>query len=299
MKRIGVLCALFLIGVSAIVMARVPRAPSALEIQQEIFAQKHEVASMRTAIPKDSTLRGFYIVVDPGHGDNDPGAIRTLVLEGNKKISIAESAITFDLARRLVWNLARHGASGVYKTLEDPPYSTRNDSYAFWHPCAPPPHMMDLKVLLPSSPYARTDLERILSCRTEVVNQKVRRFGRRHVLFVSVHVDSTAPLTRGIRVYSFYGTHSYLSTSIAYVAKQNKMARVKRRGYEEIIFHSSMKRGYMVIDPRFNRAEDCVLVETGNMRNNIDLHFLSTAQGRERVAEIISEGFIRYCKTQK
>lgn len=266
----------------------------------EIERQKAAVETLRKTVPKDTTLAGYYFVLDPGHGDNDPGAIRTSKRKDGTLYHASESILTIDMARRLAWYLKMRGASGVYMTLgPNEIINADNDQYTYWEPSNPPPILKELKTLLPASRHAYWPLEIALTPRTEVVNQKVRTYGRKKVIFISIHVDSTNPSVRGMRVYSYYGVRTILGEHIAKNAKNKGIARTKKVGPVEISFFSTMYAGFIVMNPQFNSAGEKILIETTNIRNNNDFKKLCTAEGRESVVHVIGEGIILYCQAQK
>jgi len=69
-------------------------------------------------------LKGITIVIDPGHGGKDPGAIATFNLNG-KKNYIVEDEYAYDTAVRLYELLKRNGAD-VYMTILSPDHLARN-----------------------------------------------------------------------------------------------------------------------------------------------------------------------------
>ncbi len=269
-------------------------------IPNEIDRQKTAVSSLRNTVSKDNSLAGYYFVLDPGHGDNDPGAIRTDKQKDGSLRHVSESVLNIDITRRLAWYLKMRGASGVYVTLgPDEIINAENDQYTYWEPVNPPPILKELKTLLPASRYAYWPLEIALTPRTEVANQKIRTYGRKKVIFISIHVDSTNPSVRGMRVYSYYGVQTVLGEHIARNAKKKGVARTKKIGSTKITFFSTMHAGFIVMNPLFNLAGEKILIETANIRNDSDFKKLCTADGRESIAHTIGEGIILYRKAQK
>jgi len=265
----------------------------------EIERQKTAVEALRNTVPKDNALAGYYFVLDPGHGDDDPGAMRGVKQKYGTIRYVSESALTLDMTRRLAWYLKTRGASGVYVTLgPNEIINTENDQYTYWGASNPPPVLKELKVLLPASRFAYWPLEIALTPRTEVTNQKVKKYGRKKIIFISIHVDSTNPSIRGMRVYSYYGVRSILGEHIAKNAKKKGIARTKKIGPTEIAFFSTMHAGFIVMNPLFNSAIEKILIETTNIRNNNDFKKLCTAEGRESIVHTIGDGIVIYCKTQ-
>jgi|GEM_PF-5526855 len=265
-----------------------------------IERQKIAVEILRNTVPKDNALSGYYFVLDPGHGDNDPGAMREIKQKDGTIRYISESTLTLDMIRRLAWYLKTRGASGIYITLGPGEIvNAENDQYTYWELLNPPPILKELKTLLPASRHAYWPLEIALTPRTEVANQKVKKYGRKKVIFISIHVDSTNPSIRGMRVYSYYGVRTILGEHIAKNAKKKGIARTKKIGPTEIAFFSTMHAGFIVMNPLFNSAIEKILIETTNIRNDSDFKKLCAAEGRESIVHIIGEGIVLHRKSQK
>lgn len=266
----------------------------------EIERQKIAVEALRNTIPKDTVLAGYYFVLDPGHGDSDPGAIRTSKQKDGTLRHVSESALTLDMTRRLAWYLKTRGASGVYITLgPNEIINAENDQYTYWEPVNPPPILKELKTILAPSRYAYWPVEVALTPRTEVANQKMRTYGRKNVIFISIHVDSTNKDVKGMRTYHYYGTSSPLGHYIAVAAQKRGVARTLTKDKKEIDHFPTMQAGFVVIDPRFIYTKEKILIETTNIRNDSDFKKLCTAEGRESIAHTIGEGIILYRKAQK
>ncbi len=291
--------ACFLILLTSVVLSGCRRTDTQVTIT-EIERQKTAVETLRNTVPQDTALTGYYFVLDPGHGDNDPGAIRTDKQKNGVLRHVSESALNIDITRRLAWYLKVRGASGVYITLgPDEIINAENDQYTYWEPSNPPSILKELKTLLPASRYAYWPLEMALTPRTEVANQKIRTYGRKNVIFISIHVDSTNKDVKGMRTYRYYGTTSALGHYIAIAAQKRGVARTLTKDKKEIDHFPTMQAGFVVIDPRFIYTKEKILIETTNIRNDSDFKKLCTAEGRESIAHTIGDGIILYRKAQK
>lgn len=69
-------------------------------------------------------LSGWTVIIDPGHGGKDPGAIATVTLDGQTKY-IVEDEYAYDTAVRLFELLKRNGAE-AYMTILSPDHVARN-----------------------------------------------------------------------------------------------------------------------------------------------------------------------------
>jgi N-acetylmuramoyl-L-alanine amidase len=71
------------------------------------------------------TLKGYSIVLDPGHGGDDPGAI--VMHHGNNRVSyLVEDEYNYDMALRIYALLKRHGAK-VFLTVLAPNHLIRDN----------------------------------------------------------------------------------------------------------------------------------------------------------------------------
>lgn len=270
------------------------------EIKTEINRQIEKVNQLRSLIKEDKSLRGWYFVINPGHGDNDPGTVRTKHRIDGTEVLYGESVITLDIARRLGWYLKQHGASGVYFTLGPSKVVAldANDEYSFWHQAMPPQLVMHLRTLLPAHPDAFTEDIKALSARSQVANQKVRKYGKDRVIYISIHVDSLSSKIGGMSFYQARGGRSKLIFTLKEVATQKGLVRTKE-GHKGS-YLAIVEQDFVEIIPKFNHASEALLIEVGNINNGDfdhgDFLRLITAQGREEIAQIIGLGLVKYCE---
>lgn len=273
---------------------------SEVEIAQEVLRQMNAVALLRSNVPADKAFQGWHFVISPGHGDKEPGAIRTEYHVDGSEVLYGESVMTLDIARRLGWYLKRRGASGVYFNLGPPEIVNLNaqDEYAFWHPAKPPLLLMTLKTLLPAHPSAYTDDMMALSARSQVANQKVKTYGSERVIYISVHIDSVSSKISGMSFYQARGGKSKLILTLKEVAVQKGLVRVKE-GHKGS-YLAIQEQNFLEITPEFNNAGEALLIETGNIHNGDftkgDFKRLIAAQGREEIAQVIGLGLQKYCE---
>lgn len=271
-----------------------------ISIDEEIARQKEKVDQWRQAVPSDKLFEGWYFVIDPGHGDKHLGAWRQVMI-GTERKEYHESTFTFDIARRLGWYLRRRGASGIFFTVgpEERFHPDRVDEYSYWHPSFPPPAVDDLITLLPPSPYARGTTQKALSARTEVCNQKVQRFGRDRVIFISIHVDAITynRMVRGMAFYCSPDGSKRLAEHLVVAAEAAD--KIIRDESSDSTYHAPIRRcSYIVIRSFFNQAKERVLVETANIYNDNDFYHLKRGDGREEIAHILGIGIAGYVREQ-
>ncbi len=302
MKKLflGLIVILFVAVVQGFVLAAASyQEPSQEEIDEAIARQQILVFERRLAVPKDKIFAGWHFVIDVGHGDNDPGAVR-VVQKGQKKLVYAESMFTLDIARRLGWYLRQRGDSGVYFTLGPTNLVAIDaiDNYSYWHWANPPPPVLGLKPLLPARPDAPFGDEAILTTRTELGQQKVRAYGERKVIFLSIHVDSASPDVGGISFYTAREGKSQLIFSLKEGAVKADLVR-KRKG-QIISYFPINKENFVVIQKKYNDAREAILIETANIRNGNfkegDFAKLISATGREQIAQAVGLGLAMFCQ---
>ena len=74
-------------------------------------------------------LEGWHLIIDPGHGGLDPGAIVSVVDGNGNPIIVTEDEYVYDIALRLYRLLIRHGAS-VKMTIIAPDHHIRDGESA-------------------------------------------------------------------------------------------------------------------------------------------------------------------------
>ena len=72
-------------------------------------------------------LKGWHIVLDPGHGGLDPGAIAQTIDGNGDKLFVAEDEYVFDIALRIYVLLRLHGAE-VTMTMLSPNHLIRHNT---------------------------------------------------------------------------------------------------------------------------------------------------------------------------
>jgi len=180
---------------------RPPNDPARIQIESD----QREIVKLPPVAPKKS-LDGILVVLDPGHGGTDPGAI-----VGN----IHEDEYTYDIACRIRELLLREGAE-VISTVWDSKQrykpsnrkSIRPDRNEFINVSPKKIKMDNKRVSLPLRFYKAN----------AVYDDFVRKGGRReNVVFTSLHIDSLHPSMYGAmayypRVYNSRGGSTFFKT---------------------------------------------------------------------------------------
>jgi LysM repeat protein len=77
--------------------------------------------------PLSNALEGYNIVLDPGHGGLDPGALATVIID-EQTLFMVEDEYVYDIALRLYTLLKRHGAE-VMLTILVPNHTIRDNEW--------------------------------------------------------------------------------------------------------------------------------------------------------------------------
>lgn len=225
-------------------------------------------------LPERSIKR---IVLDPGHGGTDPGAVG--------RVGTHEQNITHDVARRLKRKLESAGYevtttrdSGQFCALADrSKCATRvkADLFISIHANASPNRTANgLEVYFLSE--AKTDWERAVAARENAV--------------VELESDSGAALTDDLElILADLAQNEYLTESSELAQRIQEAtvahARIMDRGVRQANFY--------VLRNTFAPA---VLVEVGFLSNKSEEKLLRRADHRDKLAEGISRGIIQFCR---
>jgi N-acetylmuramoyl-L-alanine amidase len=267
-------------------------------------------------------LAGVHVLLDAGHGGNDPGALSANVWEDD---------YAYDIKCRLMALLDDRTHATVHPLVSDD--STGHAPLSRLTKDKDERLLTDPPLQLSKGVSTRTAVH----ARWLLANDIRRRLAKEGVsddrlVFLSIHADSLHPSARGAMAYypaskfrpARYGVPSSVSASghafaEARTANQFKMTRTqalqaegrsRRLGEaiieavreDDILVHGfSPVRGYIVrrraMVPavlRFNRVPASVLVEAVNLNNKEDQLRLRDPAFRQAFAESILDGLLRY-----
>lgn len=223
------------------------------------------------------------IVIDAGHGGRDPGAVRTVTVDG-ESVTWREKDLVLDIARRVHREL---------QSLVDGPqiHLSRDD-----------------------------DVYLALGERTEFAHS-LRSSPADNILFVSIHVNaSPRPWTdsRGVEIFYLPATQrrqvleeevaATLEPEIAaivnnlkedeYTVESVRMAKFVLDAIAAEVPETPVERGVRVANFFVVREArmPSILVETGFINNREDLALLSTPEYRARLAAAIARGIADYVR---
>ncbi len=235
-------------------------------------------------------LKGWWIVLDPGHGGIDPGAIVSNLTGKERRVYVVEDEYVYDIALRMYKKLRLLGAE-VTLTVISPNHLIRENQEAkitFVH---------ERNEVYNNERYNRRNSEKVrprsanISQRVRVANRFVRRARGGRSLFVSVHADNTPGRSRGpLAIYhKRRGRVDSRSRSFARVMR----SALHRRDLPARI------QGRNLAVLRNNLAHAEILVEVYNVHYKSDAYQIRYHKHRERDADRLVNGILAYARKRR
>ncbi len=243
----------------------------------------NDIAAMR----RESTLlRGWHVVIDPGHGGLDPGAIVSVPDGNGNPLVITEDEYAYDIALRLYRALTLNGAS-VSLTILAPDHHVRNgenarqtfvhrknEVYNFeqhnkeeaWRPIGSS-EGLEMRKMIAAKQISEADKDKKI----------------RGSIFVSIHADNSSDLPEGSAVLFDGNSPEELETS-----RKLASAMVPELGSGAFTRRQALR----VLQD--NPADAAVLVEARNIRFPRNAWALRSAELREQDARMISQGILAW-----
>ncbi|RKX73940.1 MAG: hypothetical protein DRP49_06700 [Spirochaetes bacterium] len=247
---------------------------------------KGEIASL----PKiDNSLRGWHIVIDPGHGGLDPGAIVTVADGNGNPVVITEDEYAYDVSLRLYRCLYRHGAS-VSLTIISPDHHIRNGTDARQTFVHRKNEVYNQAAQNGNGGYRPVGTTDGLNLRKTIAGEQIGSVplsGKQNgTLYISIHADNTPDLPEGTAVLFDGEDDAEKERSRSFAS-----ALVPYLGNGSIIHNQPLR----VLE--HNPADAAVLIEVRNIHYTRNAWALRSANLREQDALRIADGVVAWANS--
>ena len=234
-------------------------------------------------------LKKWRIVLDPGHGGRDPGAIVSNVDGVNRSVHVVEDEYVYDIALRLYRKLRFSGAE-VEMTVISPNHLIRENEPAtvtFVH--EQNEVYNDENVNLKNSVSVRPALENIAQ-RVKIANRFFKGVKQGRTLFVSLHADNSPNRPKGSLVI-------YLNQKGKIDTQSRSFAQVMQKALHHPGLPAQIA-GHNLAVLRGNQGQAEVLVEIRNVHDIGEAWALRFHDKRDLDAERVFSGILNYVKTR-
>jgi LysM repeat protein len=237
---------------------------------------------------QDSTLRGWHIVIDPGHGGLDPGAIVSVPDGNGNPVVITEDEYAYDISLRLYRALSEHGAS-VSLTVIAPDHQIREGTdprCTFVHRKNEVYNLASQNTPGGWRPVGSTeglDLRKTIAARQ--INSTAAAKKRNGSLYISIHADNTPDLPEG--------------TAVLFDGMSEDEKNRSREFAETLVPYlggGSFVHGQQLRVLEDNPADASVLVEVRNIHYTRNAWALRSPELREQDARRIARGIVAWAE---
>lgn len=249
---------------------------------REILSQFDREISRERRLSND--LAGYTIVIDPGHGGLDPGAIVPSENGNGEIVYVVEDEYAYDISLRTYRLLKLHGAD-VTLTIISPNHqirSSENPSETFVNMKN---EVYNLKSLNKSGDDRSWPVggSRGLRKRVDIAQEAFKGADRKKTLFVSIHADNSPDQGQG--------------TMVLYSSENEKNIEKSRELAESLTPYlgaSSIIQRQQLAVLRDNPAYAEVLIEIRNLHYPGNSWAIRYDKLREQDAEFITAGLVNY-----
>jgi len=238
-----------------------------------------------------NALAGWHVVIDPGHGGLDPGAIVPSLGGDGRRLYVVEDEYCYDLALRTYVLLRLHGAQ-VHMTILSPNHLIRQNapaSLTFVNEKSEVYNSLALSRAGRSGEWPRGTAKG-LRHRVEIAREALRGAPQSRTVFLSFHADITpgAPEAHMVLYYESRDGRRRDTTSRAFA-----------KALLPALGAGAHTRGQGLAVLRDNPAQYKVLVEMRNLAYVDHAWALRFGQLRQRDAEKLAKGLVDFARGQR
>ena len=233
------------------------------------------------------SLKGWHIVLDPGHGGLDPGAVVTNLDGNGNKVYVVEDEYVYDIALRVYVMLRLHGADVTLTLLSpnhlirhsDPPIQTfvneKNEVY----------NSEGYNKGNKRDHWPKGGRNGNLSCRMNIAKNAFRNAPRNRRIFLSFHADIDHSAPNAPLVLYYQGRRT---------GKADSKSRNFAKSMESFLGAGTVIRGQNLFVLRNNPAPIKVMLELRNLAYTDHAWALRFEELRQRDAEKVVRGLVEY-----
>ena len=238
---------------------------------------------------RESPLKGWRIMLDPGHGGRDPGAIVSNETGDKEEVHVVEDEYVYDITMRVMERLMLYGAE-VQMTVLSPNHLKR-DSFLAKETFVNEKNEVynDEAYNRKADPMVRPGSHNIKR-RVMVANRFFKKGRKDKSLFVSLHADNSPQRPKGpLVIYQKKGS------------RMDKPSRTFAKIMQSALNHRTVpsligSRNMAVL--RDNRASAEILVEIRNVSSKDDAWALRFHEKRQEDADRIVRGVLDYATSR-